>query len=82
VIDQEVFDLITPIFRSVMSDPSIELTPTTTTGEIPKWNSFRYVDIIMQIEESLDIRLFSREIDKLRNVGEMVELIKSKKAAG
>jgi acyl carrier protein len=79
--DQEVFDLLTPIFRSVMADQTIVLTPSTTTADIPKWDSFRYIDIILRIEESTNIKIRSREANKLRNVGEMVALIQAKQTA-
>ena len=50
-------------------------------ADIPKWDSFKYVDIILRVEESMGIRIRSREANKLRNVGEMVTLIKEKLAA-
>ena len=79
--DQEIFDLLTPIFRSVMADQSIVLTASMTTADIPKWDSFRYIDVILRIEEATNIKIRSREANKLRNVGEMVALIQAKQAA-
>jgi acyl carrier protein len=56
------------------------LKPETTTREIPKWDSFRYVEIILQIEAKLGIRIRAKEANAVRNIGEMVALIQSKQA--
>lgn len=74
----EIFEALTTIFRRAMADESIVLEPQTSPSDIPKWDSFRYVDIILEIEAVLGIKIRSREANKLRNVGEMVTLIESK----
>jgi acyl carrier protein len=79
--DEEVLNILTTIFRSELSADDIVLKPETTTREIPKWDSFHYVEIILQIEAMLAIKIRAKEANALRNVGEMVALIQSKKAA-
>jgi acyl carrier protein len=74
----EIFETLTTIFRAAMEDDSIVLGPETSPRDIPKWDSFRYVDIILDIEAALGIKIRSAEANKLRNVGEMVALIQSK----
>ena len=79
--EPEILDTLTTIFRAALSNDEIVLTPDTSPKDIPKWDSFRYVDIILRVEEDLGIKIRSREANKLRNVGEMVALIQSKQAA-
>ena len=79
--EPEILEALTPIFRSALSNDAIVLSPEMSPATIPKWDSFRYVDIILRIEESLNVRIRSREANKLRNVGEMVKLIKEKQDA-
>ena len=78
--EPEIYDTLTTIFRSTMTDDSLILTAETSPKDIPKWDSFHYVDIILQIEEALGIKIRSREANKLRNVGELAALIQSKPA--
>jgi acyl carrier protein len=52
----------------------------TKPDDIPKWDSFRFVEIILQVEEKLGAKIRAREASKLRNIGEMVQLICSKQA--
>ena len=78
--EDEIISSLTTIFRSALGSNDIVLKPETTPKDIPKWDSFRYVDIILQIEEQLGIKIRPREANKLKSVGDMVALIKSKQA--
>jgi acyl carrier protein len=63
-----------------LGDETIVLKPETKPDDIPKWDSFRFVEIILQVEEKLGAKIRAREASKLRNIGEMVQLICSKQA--
>jgi acyl carrier protein len=78
--EPEIYDTLTAIFRAAMTDDSLVLTAETSPKDIAKWDSFHYVDIILQIEDTLGIKIRSREANKLRNVGELAALIQSKQA--
>jgi acyl carrier protein len=78
--EHEILDTLTTIFRAELSADDILLRPETTTREIPKWDSFRYVEIILRIETELGVRIRAKEANALRNIGEMVALIQSKRA--
>ncbi len=79
--DQDIFEALTPIFRSVLANDAIVLKPETSQKDIPKWDSFRYIEIILQVEEAMGVKIRAREANKLANVGELVALIQAKKAA-
>lgn len=78
--DQQILEALTTIFRAALGADEIVLKPETTTHEIPKWDSFRYVEIILQVETELGVRIRAREANKVKNVGELVALIQSKLA--
>jgi acyl carrier protein len=81
VMDQaEIYETLTGIFRSALGDESIVLSSETTPNDIEKWDSFRYVDIILRIEELMNVRIRAKEANQLKTVGEMVALIHSKQA--
>ncbi len=79
--DQDIYDALTPIFRTVLTNDGIVLKPETSQKDIPKWDSFRYIEIILQVEEAMGVKIRAREANKLANVGELVALIQAKKAA-
>jgi len=54
------------------------LTPQTTARDIPGWDSFKQVELIIACEVRFGIKAGSRELDRLRNVGDLVALISQK----
>jgi acyl carrier protein len=79
--DTEILDTITPIFRAALGTEDLVLRPEMTAKDIPKWDSFRYVDIILRIEEALNIKIRPREANKVKSIGDIIALIQSKQAA-
>ncbi len=77
----EIRDAMFRIIRSALGNETLELSPTTTAKDVAEWDSVRQVLIILGVEEKFRIRLSSREIDGLRNVGDFIALIGAKTAA-
>jgi len=76
--ESDVYSRITPIFRSTLDNATLVLHGAMTTKDIPRLDSFRYVDIILQIEEALNIRIRPREANAVKNIGDLVALVQSK----
>lgn len=66
------------IIRSVLDNPSLELSSATTAKDVPGWDSLKQVMIILGIEERFNVRLSSREIDSVTCVGDFESLICAK----
>jgi acyl carrier protein len=71
---------ITDIFRSVLRDPSIELTLETTADDLPAWDSMNHIAVVVEAECRFDIQFDAREIEELTSVGELVRMIHGKLA--
>jgi acyl carrier protein len=78
--EPEILEKLTGIVRGVFANDQIVLTPESTGPEIPGWDSHHYVDIILRIEDALNISVRAREANKARNIGDLVNLIKTKLA--
>ncbi len=79
--EAEIYATLTDLFHDVFSDDSLVLTPQTSADQVAGWDSVKMVTIILGVEQRFDVRLRSREVDKLRNVGDLATLLKSKQAA-
>lgn len=79
--DAEVFAGLTEIFHEAFGDDSLVLTPETSAEHVKGWDSVKMVSIILGVEQHFDIKLRSREVDRLRNVGDLAALVKSKRSA-
>ena len=79
--DAEIYAELTALFHDAFGDDSLVLTPQTSAEQVAGWDSVKMVTIILGVEQRFDVRLRSREVDKLKNVGDLAALVKSKKAA-
>jgi acyl carrier protein len=74
----EIYDQLTQVFRDVFLRTDIVLTPELTATDVAGWNSFKYVEIILAVEERFAIRLGSRDVDDLETVGDLARVIATK----
>ena len=69
---------LTDIFRTLFNDPSLVLRDDLTAPDVPGWDSFNHINLVMQIEEDFQLRFTTDEISSLANVGEFKTLIARK----
>lgn len=75
------FDVIaelTEIFSEIFRRHDLVLLPTTTASDVEGWDSFRQIEIAVAVEERFNIKLRTRDMSQLKNVGELAALISSK----
>ena len=76
----QIYTQLTDIFRDLFDDDSIVLTPETTAAEIPGWDSFNHINLIVATEARFKIKFNTAEIESLHNVGHLVQVISAKLA--
>ena len=74
----EILAQTTEIFKDVLDNDDITLTPETTADDIEEWDSLSHIQLIVAIERHFKIRFSTAEITSYKNVGEMVEGIQKK----
>ena len=74
----EILQQLNKVFHEIFDDDSIKLTRETTASDIPDWDSFNHVNIIVSVEERFKIKFQTAETEELKNVGHLVDLIKEK----
>jgi acyl carrier protein len=76
--EQAIYESLNELFSEIFLRDDIALTPETTAAYIEGWDSFKQIEIVMAVEERFRIKLQTREIDGLKNVGDLVAAISSK----
>jgi acyl carrier protein len=66
------------ILRRVFEREDLQVSRETTANDVDGWDSFRMVEILMAVEERFGIRLRSKEIDRLKNVGDLADLVEER----
>lgn len=82
--DPDLYDRLNDVFRHVLDDDSIVLTPETTAGDVDGWDSMNHIFIVVELEKRLGVKFQAAEMEELKNVGELAALVRSKltKAGG
>jgi len=69
-----------PIFRLVFDDETIVLSSKTTADDINSWDSLSHMNLVTAVELKFQIKFALGELQKLKNVGDMLDLINRKMA--
>ena len=72
---------LTKIFHDVFDDDSIVLRPDLSAADVEGWDSLAHVRLLLTIERKMGIKFNAVEAGKLKNVGELIELVDSKLSA-
>jgi acyl carrier protein len=80
--EAEIYPSLTTIFHDVFLRDDLALTPELNAKDVPGWDSFKQIEIIMASEEQWKIRFSTRELDALRCVGDLVRTIAAKTGGG
>lgn len=81
-MEKEIYERLNKVFRDVFDDDTITVGKKTTSSDIEDWDSLEHINLICAIEDEFGIEFSMSETVSLKNVGEMVELIKEKKEKG
>ena len=74
----EVVTKLTGIFRTVLKNDSLVLSDELTANDVENWDSLSHMLLITEIETVFSIKFKLKELNKMRNVGDMTDIIISK----
>jgi acyl carrier protein len=69
---------IQEIFRDIFDDPSLVITRDSNASTVEDWDSLAHVNLVTAIEKRYKIRFALGELQELKNVGDMIDLIQKK----
>ena len=75
---EEIMEKVQMIFRDVFDDDELIITDSTNSSDIEDWDSLEHIALVVSMEKEFDLKFDLKEVNKLANVGEMVDLIASK----
>ncbi len=77
-MDKEIYERLNNVFRDIFDDETIEVNANTTSSDIEDWDSLEHINLIVAIEQEFGMKFNMNEVTTMKNVGEMVEIIKSR----
>jgi acyl carrier protein len=72
-------ELKTAILRALRLD-DWDITNDTKASEIPGWDSLNHVNVVLEVEKSFNIHFKGAEVLRLKNIGELQNLVDAKVA--
>ncbi|NBH70553.1 acyl carrier protein [Clostridiaceae bacterium] len=66
---------VNEVFWDVFDDESLDIREETTAADVNGWDSLRHITLIENIEDRFDIRFTMLEVNGMKNVGEMLDII-------
>ena len=74
---EELYDNLNEVLRDVFDDESITVTDETTADDIEDWDSLEHINLVAAVEQEFGIRFSMGQVQSMKNVGEMVDIILS-----
>lgn len=75
---ESVFQKLDEVFWDVFDDDKIHVTDNTTANDIEDWDSLEHINLVVAIEKKFSIKFNIGEVNAMKNVGEMVNMILTK----
>jgi acyl carrier protein len=64
-----------PIFRDILDQPSLDISRESNASNVADWDSLAHVNLVTAIQQRYGIKFALGELQDLKNVGDMVDLI-------
>ena len=76
----QIYAELTPIFRDIFDDETLVPTPGMTAADVPEWDSFNHINLIVALEQRFRIKFQTAELESMPTVGDLVSRIQAKLA--
>jgi acyl carrier protein len=69
---------LTEVFRKVFNNETLVLKDDLAANHVKNWDSLSHMILIAEIESAFQVKFKLKELNKMRNVGDMINLILQK----
>jgi acyl carrier protein len=73
--EHEIAVVVHGVLREVFEREDLALSPSTTAKEVPGWDSFKQIEIVLALEARFGISFTTQDLDALRTVGDLVAVV-------
>jgi acyl carrier protein len=77
--EEQIWRRLTGVFHDVFGDDDIVIGPETAARDVEGWDSLANIQLLVAIEAAFKgVKFNTGEVASMRNVGEMVAVIKQR----
>jgi acyl carrier protein len=81
-MDDPILAGLTSVFREVFDDDELVLKPEMTAEDVDGWDSLAHIRLILSVQKAFGVKFSPVEMNRLKNVGDLLALTRSKKGQG
>ena len=74
-MNDEQLEILTEIFRTLFNNSELNLDRELVASDVPGWDSFNHINLIINIEEEFGVKFTNAEIEKMQNVGDLKKIL-------
>jgi acyl carrier protein len=74
----EIIEEIRNVLISVLQHENFQMKDEISAADVDGWDSLTHMMIITEIEKRFDIKFKLKELNKLNNLGNLIEMVSSK----
>ena len=78
VSPDDVLEQLQPIFQEALDQPDLKVARTSNATNTENWDSIAHIDVIEMVEQHFKVRFALGELQDLKEVGDLVNLIVKK----
>lgn len=72
---EKIIAKLTDVFRDVFDNEELAITDATTADDIEEWDSLEHISLIAAVEKAFKMRFTMKEVSRMKNVGEMINIL-------
>ena len=76
--EAKIYERLTRIFQDIFDNDLIFVTPELSGKDVDGWDSLTHIRLMLTVERAFKIKFSTSEIGNLKNVGDLVALIKAR----
>jgi acyl carrier protein len=74
----EIIAQVKQILKTALNHENFEMSETLSATDVDGWDSLSHMIIISEVEKQFSITFKLKELNKMKNMGDMLDLIASK----
>jgi len=78
---EEITGKLKTVFEKVFQENDLTITREMTATDVEKWDSLRHIELITAVEMAFGTKFKLREVLSMKNVGDLIDLIHTKRAS-
>jgi acyl carrier protein len=77
----ELLTGVQEVFRDVFDEPTLTITRQSSAETVEDWDSLTHVNLVMAIERRYKVKFGLGELQQLKDVGDLLDLLAQKLGA-